>query len=183
MLVHQKVCVLLGCFLYEKGMSILGFCYAFYDDGWRTSSEIYPLQTMYWGLLHTALMFYFIAMAPWRHGAENFGDHDPRKIVRCPIPSSGFSMFLPESNGSILTEFVYHVVYVDPQWSSTNRSIEQTLHPIPGDGRGGAGPFNGPQVFMGHMGFDEEDGTTKRRTPENSARENVERCRNDQRKF
>ena len=146
MLVHKKVCVLLGCFLYEKGMSILGFCYAFYC-------------------------------------AENFGDHDPRKIVRCPIPSSGFSMFLPESNGSILTEFVYHVVYVDPQWSSTNRSIEQTLHPIPGEGRGGAGPFNGPQVFMGHMGFDEEDGTTKRRTPENSARENVERCRNDQRKF
>ena len=25
-----------------------------------------------------------------------------------------------------------------------------------GEGRGGAGPFNGPAVFMGHMGFDEE---------------------------
>lgn len=29
------------------------------------------------------------------------------------------------------------------------------------DGRGGAGPFNGPQVFMGHMGFDEEEETAQ----------------------
>lgn len=29
------------------------------------------------------------------------------------------------------------------------------------EGRGGAGPFNGPQVFMGHMGFDEEEETAQ----------------------
>jgi hypothetical protein len=79
------------------------------------------------------------------------------------------------------------MIFPRSPWSfrPSKRDALDPSHPIPGEGRGGAGPFNGPQVFMRHMGFDEEDEKDDKTTnkPENSAREKVERCRNYERKF